>query len=451
VRIRQRLFDAQRIFPLDYIIQPSVLKSGTVCVPGDKSISHRALILGAIADGQTKIRGFLAGEDCRRTFIALRSLGVLIDQVDETTVHIDGVGMSGFNAPVEPLDLGNSGTGMRLLAGLLCGQRFDSKLIGDASLSARPMQRIIEPLSLMGARIESSNGRPPLVIHGDCNLVGIRYSLPIASAQVKSAILLAGLYANGETTVIEPAATRDHTERMLKSMGATLENDNGRIRIQVDKQLNATIIRVPADLSSAAFLILATLIAKDAEVLIRSVGVNPTRTGAIDILREMGADISLDNLQIMGEEPIADIRVRSSTLHGITVDPSLVSLAIDEFPVLFIAAALANGNTKFSGLRELRVKESDRIAVMAKGLREMGINIKDSDDSVEIYGGELDGGRVNSYGDHRVAMSFAVAGTVAKSTLRVGNIDTVNTSFPNFSDVLGTLGVDLSTQQAEKK
>ena len=263
---------------MDYVIQPSALKSGIVCVPGDKSISHRALILGAIADGQTEIRGFLAGEDCRRTFIALRSLGVLIDQIDETTIRISGVGMSGLNKPVEPLDLGNSGTSMRLFAGLLCGQRFDSKLIGDVSLTARPMQRIIEPLSLMGAHIESSNGKAPLMIHGGCDLVGIRYLLPIASAQVKSAILLAGLYANGETTVIEPAVTRDHTERILKSMGVTLKNDNGEIRVQVDGQLNATTIRVPADLSSAAFLILATLIAKDAEVLIRSVGVNPTLT-----------------------------------------------------------------------------------------------------------------------------------------------------------------------------
>ena len=436
---------------MDYVIQPSALKSGIVCVPGDKSISHRALILGAIADGQTEIRGFLAGEDCRRTFIALRSLGVLIDQIDETTIRISGVGMSGLNKPVEPLDLGNSGTSMRLFAGLLCGQRFDSKLIGDVSLTARPMQRIIEPLSLMGAHIESSNGKAPLMIHGGCDLVGIRYSLPIASAQVKSAILLAGLYANGETTIIESVVTRDHTERMLKSMGANLENDNGGIRIQVDGQLNATIIRVPADLSSAAFLILATLIAKDAEVLIRSVGVNPTRTGVIDILKEMGADISVDNLQMIGEEPIADIRVRSSTLHGITVDSSLVSLAIDEFPVLFIAAALANGSTRFSGLRELRVKESDRITVMAEGLREMGINVEDSEHSAKIYGGELAGGKVDSYGDHRVAMSFAVAGTVAKSTLRVGNIDTVDTSFPNFSDVMGYLGVDLSTQQSEKE
>lgn len=436
---------------MDYVIQPSILKSGIVCVPGDKSISHRALILGAIAEGQTEIRGFLAGEDCRRTLIALRNLGVLIDQVDETTVRINGAGMSGLNKPVKPLDLGNSGTSMRLFAGLLCGQRFNSKLIGDASLTARPMQRIIEPLSLMGARIESSNGKAPLMIHGGCDLVGIRYPLPIASAQVKSAILIAGLYANSETTVIESAVTRDHTERMLKSMGATLENDNGEIRAQIDGQLNATKIRVPADLSSAAFLILAALIAKDAEVLIRSVGVNPTRTGVIDILREMGADISIDNLQMIGEEPIADIQVRSSTLHGITVDSSLVSLAIDEFPVLFIAAALANGSTRFSGLRELRVKESDRIAVMVEGLREMGINIEDSEHSTEIYGGELAGGKVDSYGDHRIAMSFAVAGTVAKSTLRVGNIDTVDTSFPNFSDVMGYLGVDLSTQQSEKE
>ncbi len=427
------------------------MTSGTVCVPGDKSISHRALILGAIADGQTEIDGFLAGDDCLGTLAALRSLGVSIDQVDDTTVRVDGVGIHGLGECAEPLDLGNSGTSMRLLTGLLCGQQFGSSLTGDESLAARPMQRVIEPLTLMGASIDSDNGMPPLVIHGDRELVGIHYSLPVASAQVKSAILLAGLYARGETVVIEPAVTRDHTERMLKSMGASLASDSGRIRIQGGGQLNGTNIQVPADLSSAAFLILAALIAKDAEVLIRGVGVNPTRTGAIQILREMGGDISVENPQLVGEEPVADIRVKSSVLHGIKVDPSLVSLAIDEFPVLFIAASVAIGTTSFSGIDELRVKESDRVSAMAEGLRPMGISVDESEDGAEIHGGELSGGIVDSHGDHRLAMSFAVAATVAKSPLRVRNIDSVDTSFPGFSDVLSSLGVNLSTERSVTK
>jgi 3-phosphoshikimate 1-carboxyvinyltransferase len=436
---------------LDYVIQPTALTSGTVCVPGDKSISHRALILGAIADGQTEIEGFLAGEDCFNTLAALRSLGVSIDHVDDVTVRVDGVGINGFGEPGEPLDLGNSGTGMRLLAGLLCGQRFDSTLTGDESLTTRPMQRIIEPLSSMGASIDSDDGRPPLHIYGGHELVGIHYALPVASAQVKSAILLAGLYAKGETVVIEPVVTRDHTERMLKSMGANIESDSGRIRLQGTGQLNATKFQVPGDLSSAAFLILAALIARDAEIVIRSVGVNPTRTGAIEILREMGGNISIESPQLVGEEPVADIRVRSSVLHGIAVDSSLVSLAIDEFPVLFVAASVAKGTTRFSGIGELRVKESDRISAMAEGLRQMGINIDESEDGAQIHGGQLAGGTVDSQGDHRVAMSFAVAATVAKAALRVRNTDAVDTSFPGFSAVIGSLGVELSTERADQK
>jgi 3-phosphoshikimate 1-carboxyvinyltransferase len=420
-------------------------------VPGDKSISHRALILGAIADGQTEIEGFLAGEDCFNTLAALRSLGVSIDHVDDVTVRVDGVGMNGLGEPGEPLDLGNSGTGMRLLAGLLCGQRFDSTLTGDESLTTRPMQRIIEPLSSMGASIDSDDGRPPLHIYGGHELVGIHYALPVASAQVKSAILLAGLYAKGETVVIEPVVTRDHTERMLKSMGANIESDSGRIRLQGTGQLNATRFQVPGDLSSAAFLILAALIARDAEIVIRSVGVNTTRTGAIEILREMGGNISIESPQLVGEEPVADIRVRSSVLHGIAVDSSLVSLAIDEFPVLFVAASVAKGTTRFSGIGELRVKESDRISAMAEGLRQMGINIDESEDGAQIHGGQLAGGTVDSQGDHRVAMSFAVAATVAKAALRVRNTDAVDTSFPGFSAVMGSLGVELSTERADQK
>ena len=435
---------------MDYLVLPTALTSGAVTVPGDKSISHRALLLGAIADGQTQVEGFLAAEDCLATLAALRALGVAIDQIDDTTVRIDGVGLGGLSMPGEPLDLGNSGTGMRLLAGLLCGQQFDSILTGDESLLSRPMQRIIEPLSMMGASIDSDDGKPPLSIHGGRALSGIHYTLPVASAQVKSAILLAGLYARGETAVIEAAVTRDHTERMLKSMGASVSGDSGHIRLQATERLEATGIKVPADLSSAAFVILATLIAKDAEVLITNVGVNPTRTGVIEILREMGGDIRIENPQLVGEEPVADIRVRSSVLNGIAVDPSLVSLAIDEFPVLFIAAANAVGSTRFSGIGELRVKESDRIGAMAEGLRQMGIKVDESEDGAEIHYGEPSGAIIDSHGDHRVAMSFAVAATIADSAVRVRNIDSVDTSFPGFSDVMNSLGVSVNREPSKR-
>jgi len=435
---------------LDFLVLPTALTSGTVTVPGDKSISHRALILGAIAEGRTEIEGLLAGEDCLATLSALRALGVSIDNSDDTRVFIDGVGFGGLSIPRKALDLGNSGTGMRLLAGLLCGQQFDSTLTGDESLSSRPMHRIIEPLSMMGASIDSNDGKPPLVIHGGRALTGVHYAPPVASAQVKSAILLAGLYAKGETVVIERAVTRDHTERMLRSMGAGVSGDSGHIRLQATERLEATSIKVPADLSSAAFVILATLIAKDAEVVISNVGVNPTRTGVIEILREMGGGISIENPQLVGEEPVADIRVRSSVLHGIAVDASLVSLAIDEFPVLFIAAANAVGSTQFSGIGELRVKESDRISAMANGLQQMGIKVDVSEDGAEIYYGEPSGAIIDSYGDHRVAMSFAVAATIADSVVRVRNIDAVDTSFPGFSEVLGSLGVSISIEHPDQ-
>ncbi len=435
---------------MDYVVLPAALTSGTVTVPGDKSISHRALLLGAIAEGQTEVEGFLAGEDCLATLSALRALGVSIDNADDTTVRIDGVGLSGLNMPGKALDLGNSGTGMRLLAGLLCGQQFDNTLTGDDSLTSRPMQRIIEPLSMMGASIDSNDGKPPLVIHGGRVLTGIHYTLPVASAQVKSAILLAGLYARGETVVIEQAATRDHTERMLKAMGASVSADSGNIQLQATERLEATSIKVPADLSSAAFVILATLIAKDAEVLITNVGVNPTRTGVMEILREMGGDISVENPQLVGEEPVADIRVRSSLLHGIAVDPSLVSRAIDEFPVLFVAASRAIGTTRFAGIGELRVKESDRISTMANGLRALGVNVDETDDGAEIHGGELSGGTVDSFGDHRIAMSFVIAATVANSEIRIRNIDAVDTSFPGFSELLRSLSVNMSIEDSDQ-
>lgn len=417
-------------------------------MPGDKSISHRALLLAAIADGPTRVSGFLDGEDCLATVAALRAMGVEIDSIDATTLVVHGAGMHGLGCPADDLDMGNSGTAMRLFAGLLCGQAFTSVLTGDESLNRRPMARVVLPLAAMGARIDSRNGRPPLTVCGGCRLSGIDYSLPVASAQVKSAILLAALYASGDTVVTEPAATRDHTERMLRSMGVDLESQNGRIHIKGGQSVMPADVRVPADLSSAAFCVLAALIAPECELVIENVGVNPTRTGFIEILREMGADIVLEHPRSLGQEPVADLRVRSSQLTGIRVDPALVSLAIDEFPVLFVAASAARGSTRFDGIGELRVKESDRIGAMATGLRQLGIHVDESADGAVVQGGALTGGTVDSYGDHRIAMSLAVAGTIAASAVRILRTDAVATSFPGFAECMQSLGVDIASLES---
>ncbi len=432
-----------------FTVDPSALTSGKVTVPGDKSISHRALILGAIAEGQTRIRGFLNGKDCLATMTALGHLGVSIQQSSDTELIINGCGGEGLKTPIVPLDMQNSGTAMRLFAGLLSGQVFASKLVGDKSLSQRPMNRIIDPLTSMGAVIDSDDGSPPLSILGGRPLKGISYRLPVASAQVKSALLLAGLYAKGETSIIEPQTTRDHTERMLRSMGADVASGETQIIMRGKQVLQGTEIEVPADMSSAAYIVLAALLAPECEVVITNVGVNPTRTGAIDILREMGADIGLDNVRLYGEEPVADITVRSSRLTGIDVDPARVSLAIDEFPMLFVAAACARGKTTFSGIGELRVKESDRIRVMAAGLRQLGATVDETDDGAVVHGAKLEGGRIMSEGDHRVAMAFAVAGTVAEWTIRIDDVDTVATSFPGFVDCLSGLGISIATHQEQ--
>jgi len=430
---------------MKFFVNPTDLHASTVKVPGDKSISHRALMLGSIAEGPTRISGFLAGDDCLATLAAMSAMGVRIERPEPTAVTVHGVGLRGLQAPAGPLDLGNSGTAMRLMAGLLAGQAFDCVLTGDASLTGRPMQRVISPLTQMGAEIRSDNGRPPLRLSGRPSLRAIDYQLPVASAQVKSAILLAALYANGTTSVTEPAVTRDHTERMLATMGADLEKTGSRIVVSGGQCLRGDDIRVPADLSSAAFVILAALIARDAEVLIPDVGVNPTRTGVIDALQAMGADISFENARSFGNEPVADIRVRSSDLRGGPVDPALVSLAIDEFPVLFVAAALATGRSTFSGIGELRVKESDRIAAMTQGLRELGIEVEEFPDGAVVTGGELKGGTVDSKGDHRIAMSFAVAGTVAREPVAIDDVAAVDTSFPGFCACLRLLGADIAS------
>lgn len=406
-------------------------------------------MLGSLANGTTEIGGFLAGEDCIATQKAMQAMGVDVVQHSPTRLSIRGVGLHGLKAPEGELDLGNSGTAMRLMAGLLCGQSFDSTLTGDASLSRRPMARIINPLTKMGAVIESDcDGTPPLQIRGGVSLRGIDYLLPVASAQVKSCLLLAGLYADGATRVTEPAVTRDHTERMLRAMGVDVQTRNGCISVSGNASLQAIELDIPADLSSASFVILAALLAEDADILIRNVGVNPTRTGVIDILTSMGANIRLDNPRISGGEPVADIRVRSGRLHGTDVDPALVSLAIDEFPVLFVAASAAHGVTRFSGIGELRVKESDRIAAMATGLKALGVRVDESDDGAIVHGGTLTGGVVESFGDHRIAMSFSVAGSIAADAVLVRGVDNVETSFPGFPRCMQALGVNIATEEA---
>lgn len=432
---------------MNFVVEPSALTSGTVTVPGDKSISHRALMFGGIAAGQTRISGFLNGDDCLATMNALRAMGVDVDHTGPTEVLIQGAGSSGLKAPDGALDMGNSGTAMRLFAGLLAGQPFASQLIGDESLTNRPMDRVIRPLSMMGAQIQANDGKPPLIIQGHA-LHGLVYATPVASAQVKSAILLAGLYADGEIVIREPATTRDHTERMLASMGVDIRAGETQIYMQGGQQLAGTDIQVPADLSSAAFVILAAILSRDAVVTITGVGVNPTRTGVIQILQAMGADISVDNVRLFGEEPVADLTARASSLKGIDVDPALVSLAIDEFPVLFIAAAAAAGKTRFSGIGELRVKESDRIAAMAAGLRALSVVVDEAEDGAVVHGGKLYGGTVHSHGDHRIAMSFAVAASVAEWAVEIEATDNVATSFPGFAECLRSLGVSISSQEA---
>ena len=433
---------------MDFHIEPSTLSDAAIVVPGDKSVSHRALILGSIANGPTAISGFLPGEDCLATLKALRQLGVDITQHDATTLTVSGVGADGLHAPGDDLNFGNSGTAMRLMAGLLAGQRFDSRLTGDESLSGRPMGRILAPLAKMGASIDSNDDKPPLAIAGGNALTAIDYASPIASAQVKSCILLAGLQATGRTSITEPAPTRDHTERMMRTMGADVRSKNGRIELQGGQSLSGGEIQVPGDLSSAAFVILAALLADDADVLIENVGVNPTRTGVITILQAMGGDIAFENSRSLGDEPLADIRVKSSQLAGGDVDPQLVSLAIDEFPALFVAAAAASGKTTFSGIGELRVKESDRIAAMSTGLRALGIAVEETEDGAIVHGGSFSGGIVESFGDHRIAMSLAIAGSVAANPLTVRGVDTVETSFPGFAELMSGLGLNISVKSA---
>ena len=426
-----------------------LLPGGTVCgearVPGDKSISHRAIMLGALAEGATRVSGFLEGEDALATLTAFRDLGVEIERPGESEVLVHGVGLRGLKAPRGPLDLGNAGTGMRLMCGLLAGQAFDSELTGDASLCSRPMGRVIDPLQLMGAKIASEEGgRPPLRISGGRQLHGIHYDLPMASAQVKSCVLLAGLYSQGVTSVTEPAPTRDHTERMLRGFGYEIGSDNGVISLAGGGKLHAADIEVPADISSATFFLVAASIAPGSDLLLTHVGINPTRIGVLNILKLMGADITLKNRREVGGEPVADLHVRYAPLHGIEIPEEQVPLAIDEFPALFIAAACAQGRTVLRGAKELRVKESDRIAAMAEGLTTLGIDNEILEDGIVIEGGTLGSGVIRTFHDHRIAMSFAVAALRAQGEIRVLDCDHVATSFPGFDALARGLGLQIS-------
>jgi len=412
-------------------------------VAGDKSISHRAIMLGAIAEGETYISGFLQGEDTLATLAAFQSMGVKI-QRNQDVVKIQGVGLHGLKKPDQELYLGNSGTSMRLLSGLLSAQNFDTVLTGDPSLSKRPMRRVTDPLSKMGAKIiATENGTPPLQIFGNQKLQGIEYVMPMASAQVKSSILLAGLYADGTTCVIEPAPTRDHSERMLQGFGYEIQRHGAQVCLKGGGKLFAKNIDVPADISSAAFFLVGAIISNNSELYIEHVGINPTRTGILDILNLMGANIQILNKRDIGGEPVADLLVKSSTLKGIQIPEELVPLAIDEFPAIFIAAACADGETVLTGAEELRVKESDRIQVMADGLNALGIDAQPTPDGMIIRGGQLQGGEIDSHGDHRIAMSFAMASLRAKNPIKIKDCANVATSFPDFVELASRLGLNI--------
>ncbi len=427
-----------------FIAKPAHLLLGNIKVPGDKSISHRSIMLGSLATGITKVTGFLEGEDALSTLKAFQDMGVKIERKgDKVTIY--GVGINGLRKPEKPLDLGNSGTSIRLMSGILAAQNFDCKMVGDESLSKRPMGRVINPLTEMGAVIESNNGKPPLKITGGQQLKGIHYDLPVASAQVKSCVLLAGLYAQGDTCVTEPAPTRDHTERMLKGLGYKVNVNNNQMCLTGGGDLTATEIQVPSDISSSAFFMVAAAIAPKADITLMGVNVNPTRTGVIDILKLMGANLTLSNEREIGGELLADIRIQSSELKGIHIPEALVPLAIDEFPAVFIAASCAKGETVLTGAKELRVKESDRIQVMADGLSVLGIENEVLEDGIKIQGGTFQKPTqvIESHHDHRISMSFAVASLRCDYPVEINGVDNVMTSFPNFVELANTAGMNI--------
>jgi len=440
---------------MKFIVQPGYQATnlqGEHRVPGDKSISHRSIMFGSIAEGTSHISGFLQGEDSLNTLRAFRAMGVEIDGPVDGKVTIQGVGMFGLKQPEQAIDVGNSGTSMRLLAGLLAGQNFDLELSGDTSLSKRPMKRVTNPLAEMGAKVTTADeGRPPLKIAGGQTLKPIEYAMPMASAQVKSCCLLAGLYAQGRTCVTEPATTRDHTERMLKAFGVPVNVTKHEVGltacVEGPAKLIASDIDVPSDISSAAFFMVGASIASGSDITLQHVGINPTRTGIIDILKLMGANIELQNQREIGGEPVADIRIRSAQLKGIHVPEALVPLAIDEFPVLFVAAACAQGETLITGAEELRVKESDRIQVMADGLEILGVDATATPDGMVIQGrpdaAAFHAGCVHSRDDHRIAMAFTMAALCSDGVIEIDDCDNVNTSFPDFAGLANAAGIKL--------
>ena len=431
---------------LSFSVQPGGQVAGSIRVAGDKSISHRSIILASIANGITRVTGFLEGEDALNTVAAFREMGVTIVGPENGELTIYGVGKNGLRAPRKPLYMGNSGTAMRLLAGLLAAQSFDSELTGDESLMERPMNRVAVPLRSMGANIDTGDsGTPPLKIRGS-KLKGITYEMPIASAQIKSCLLLAGLYATGDTRIFEPTPCRDHTERMLQGFGYSVSVDakEGASAVVGGADLQATEIDVPADISSAAFFLVAAAITPGSDLTLHHVGVNPTRIGIINLLRDMGANIERSNERLVGGEPVADLRVRYKPLKGIVISEAQIPLAIDEFPVLFIAAACAEGDTLLHGAEELRVKESDRLDAMAQGLEKLGVTVETFDDGIKVTGGPMGGATVDSFGDHRIAMAFTVAGLRAESPINIANCANVATSFPNFVELAIKVGMRVS-------
>ena len=428
----------------NFITSNCATLSGSIKVPGDKSISHRSIILGSISNGITSVSGFLEGEDSLATLNAFKSMGVKIER-NGSNVVIHGVGMKGLEEPKNPLYVGNSGTSIRLMSGLLSAQSFNTVLCGDESLSKRPMGRIIEPLRQMGADISGVDSKPPLSIKGGKQLSAIEYTLPVASAQIKSCVLLAGLYCEGKTSVIENGISRDHTERMLKGFGYDVTSSYNIISLVGGGSLKGNDIEVPSDISSAAFFMVAGCISENSSLLLNSVNINPTRTGVIEILKLMGGNIQLLNQRLQAGELISDIKVTSSKLKGIKIPENLVPLAIDEFPVLFIAASCAEGETVLTGAKELRVKESDRIQVMADGLNSLGIKNNVLEDGIRILGGEFtkQNSSIKSHHDHRISMAFAIASVRSKFDIEIEGVDNVKTSFPNFIELANSIGMKI--------
>jgi len=436
---------------LTFIATPGGAVNGDITVPGDKSCSHRSIMFGSLAEGTTRVSGFLPGDDCLATMNAFKAMGVEIEGPDaDNNVVIHGKGMHGLSAPEKTIDIGNSGTSIRLLSGILAGQRFDSEMVGDVSLNKRPMGRVVNPLKLMNANVSASDdGTPPVVVKGlkeNQQLTAIDYDLPMASAQVKSCVLLAGMYADGTTTVTEPGITRDHTERMLTAFGYPVNVEGNKVTIEGGHTLKACDFQVPGDISSATFFMVAGLIASEGQIIIKNVGMNPTRIGAINILKQMNGDLTVLNERMAGGEPVADVLVKASQLKAIEIKESDVPLAIDEFPAIFVAAACAEGTTKLRNAEELRVKESDRIQAMADGLVDLGVQCTVYPDGIDITGGEMNTAVIDSHHDHRIAMSFAIASLRAKGEIKILQCENVATSFPNFVALANEVGLNLLQQ-----